>query len=322
MPTDIVCFDLEGPLSPQDNAYEVMGLIPNGQQIFEVISRYDDLLALEGRPGYEPGTTVVLIAPFLVLHGLSEEDIDRLSGQAPLIDGAKDLILDLQEDGWLVYIISTSYRQHALQTARRLGVEPGNVACTPFPLTKYRKQLAEEDLTLLVQTERDILRLYPPQDDTKIKRRLDQFFWIDLPQTKLGKLLIEVEVMGGQHKVRAACDFARRSDRTLANVVAIGDSITDAALLQVVHESGGLAVAFNANQYALPYAAVGLASLDLRDLRPVLTAWREGGREEVKRALTGKRKPAWLEDEEDLDHLLVLHMRMRRLARSRAAELG
>jgi energy-converting hydrogenase A subunit R len=322
MPADIVCFDLEGPLSPQDNAYEVMGLIPNGQQIFEVISRYDDLLALEERPGYEPGTTLVLIAPFLVLHGLSEEDIERLSDQAPLIDGARDLILDLQEESWLVHIISTSYQQHALQTAQRLGVEPGNVACTLFPLMQYRKQLADEDVTLLVQTERDILRLYPPQDDEEIKRRLDRFFWIDLLQTKLGGLLVEIEVMGGKRKVRAARDFARRSDRTLADMVAIGDSITDAAMLQAVHEAGGLAVAFNANQYALPYAAVGLASPDLRELRPVLTAWREGGREGVKSALAGKANPAWLDDREDLDDLLALHMRMRRLVRSQAAELG
>ena len=49
---NFICFDLEGPLSPQDNAYELMKLFPNGDRIFEVISRYDDLLTLEGRGGY------------------------------------------------------------------------------------------------------------------------------------------------------------------------------------------------------------------------------------------------------------------------------
>ena len=55
----IICFDLEGPLSPQDNAFEVMKLIPNGDKIFEILSRYDDILALEGREGYEPGDTLI-----------------------------------------------------------------------------------------------------------------------------------------------------------------------------------------------------------------------------------------------------------------------
>jgi predicted HAD superfamily phosphohydrolase len=68
----LICFDLEGPLSPQDNAYELMKLFPDGGKIFEVISRYDDLLTLENRPDYEPGDTLALIAPFLAYHRIGE----------------------------------------------------------------------------------------------------------------------------------------------------------------------------------------------------------------------------------------------------------
>ena len=59
---NLICFDLEGPLVPQDNAYELMKLFPSGGKIFEVISRYDDLLTLEGRADYEPGDCVARIA--------------------------------------------------------------------------------------------------------------------------------------------------------------------------------------------------------------------------------------------------------------------
>ena len=68
MMSRVVFFDLEGPISTQDNAYEVLGLVPNGHKIFEVISKYDDILALENRPNYEAGDTLSLIAPFLVAH--------------------------------------------------------------------------------------------------------------------------------------------------------------------------------------------------------------------------------------------------------------
>jgi len=38
---NLIFFDMEGPLSIQDNAYELMKLFPDGGQVFEVISRYD-----------------------------------------------------------------------------------------------------------------------------------------------------------------------------------------------------------------------------------------------------------------------------------------
>jgi energy-converting hydrogenase A subunit R len=99
----VICFDLEGPLSPQDNAYEVMGLIEKGHKIFEVISKYDDILALERREGYEPGDTLSLIIPFLIHHDISEEDILNVSRKAKIVDGAGYLISRLKQLGWSPY---------------------------------------------------------------------------------------------------------------------------------------------------------------------------------------------------------------------------
>ena len=92
MMANFICFDLEGPLSPQDNAYELMKLFPNGDKIFEVISRYDDLLTLEERENYEPGDTLALIVPFLVLHNISENDIVALATKASLTDEINKLV--------------------------------------------------------------------------------------------------------------------------------------------------------------------------------------------------------------------------------------
>jgi len=40
-----------------------------GASVFEVISRYDNIISLVGRKGYEPGDTLALIVPFFLLHG-------------------------------------------------------------------------------------------------------------------------------------------------------------------------------------------------------------------------------------------------------------
>ena len=100
---NVICFDLEGPLSPQDNAYELMKLFPGGGRVFEVISRYDDLLTLEGRIDYEPGDTLALIAPFLVYHRITEEDVNTLARKATLTNGAMQLISRLSIDGWKIF---------------------------------------------------------------------------------------------------------------------------------------------------------------------------------------------------------------------------
>jgi len=329
--TNFICFDLEGPLSPQDNAYELMKLFPNGDKIFEVISRYDDLLALEEREDYEPGDTLALIVPFLVLHDISENDIAALATKASLTDGAAGLISQLQYKSWKVFCISTSYEQYAMRITQKLGIYAHNIACTPFPLDKFRATLHKEDSALLQQTEQDILAMNPVDDDDRIKQRLDYFFWEKLPTTDLGMAIKEVKPVGGRRKVAALNKFADTYEQPLSKWVVIGDSITDFRMLQAVEEAGGLAIAFNANEYALPYATMSLASTSISDLMEVSEAWQKGGRRGAEKIVKGKEKIGgtgdrgyfhWLSGRKDIDEVIEVHKRIRRLVREEAGKLG
>jgi len=326
-----ICFDLEGPLSPQDNAYELMKLFPNGDKIFEVISRYDDLLTLEEREGYEPGDTLALIVPFLILHNISEDNITTLAVKAGLTSGADKLISWLQSKGWKVFCISTSYEQYAMHITQKLGIYTHNVACTTFPLDKFRQTLCKEDCERLQETEQDILTMRPVTDDERIKQSLDYFFWEKLPTTNLGMALEQVKPVGGRRKVAALNRFADKYGEALSNWVVIGDSITDFRMLQAVEEEGGLAIAFNANEYALPYSTMSLASTSLFDLSEVLEAWQKGQRSRVEKTVKGKEKSGgvgdrgyfhWLSGKKDIDEVIEIHKRIRRLVREEAGRLG
>ncbi len=328
---NFICFDLEGPLSPQDNAYELMKLFPNGDRIFEVISRYDDLLTLEERENYEPGDTLALIVPFLVLHNISEGDIASLASKANLTGGAEKLISWLQSKGWKVFCISTTYEQYAIRITHKLGIYAHNVACTPFPGDRLRLTLCKEDSTLLQQTEEDILTMRPFADDARIKQSLDYFFWEKLPTTNLGKVIKEVKPVGGRRKVAALNKFADKYDQPLSNWVVVGDSITDFRMLQAVEKAGGLAIAFNANEYALPYSTMSLASILLSDLTEVLEAWQKGHRSSVEKVVKVKGKIGgvgdrgyfhWLSGRKDIDKVIDIHKRIRRLVREEAGKLG
>ena len=328
---NFICFDLEGPLSPQDNAYELMKLFPNGDKIFEVISRYDDLLALEEREDYEPGDTLALIVPFLVLHDISENDIAALATKANLTDGAAELVSRLQSKSWKVFCISTSYEQYAIHITHKLGIYAHNVACTSFPLDRFRATLGKEDSALLRQTEQDILTMSPVDDDDKIKQGLDYFFWEKLPTTDLGIAIKEVKPVGGQRKVAALNKFADTYEQPLSKWVVIGDSITDFRMLQAVEEAGGLAIAFNANEYALPYATMSLASTSISDLMEVSEAWQKGSRRGAEKIVREKEKVGgagdrgylhWLSGSKDIDEVIEVHKRIRRLVRQEAGKLG
>jgi energy-converting hydrogenase A subunit R len=326
-----IAFDLEGPLSPNDNAYELMSLFPGGKEIFEIISRYDDLLALEGRQDYQPGDTLSLIVPFLLHHNISEADLNRLAQQASLVLGAKELIAWLHSRGWEVFCLTTTYEQYALTIAQRLGIPSGMVVATPFPLSDLREKLTGDELALVSEAEEKLLQ-FDQGDERAIKAYLDYFFWTELPTTELARVMKEVKPIGGERKVIALNGFAQKYHQPLSRFIVVGDSITDFKILEEVNQAGGLAVAFNANEYALPFATMGLASTHLSDLEVVLTAWEEGGREAVEEVVKTKESEGrsglqtanfhWLVGKKRDELPLEIHHRLRRQLRQEAAELG
>lgn len=327
---NLICFDLEGPLAPQDNAYELMKLFPNGDRIFQVISRYDDLLTLEGRENYEPGDTLALIVPFLAYHGIKEEQIGVMGQRAALTPGASELVSKLKIHGWQVFCASTSYEQYATGITQRLGIPTQNVACTSFPLNKISQSLTQDDFTLLEEMEKQIPNLSSMVDDD-IKRLLDHFYWQELPQTKSGKMVTEVKPMGGSRKVKALEHFAAKTGEPLSHWVAVGDSITDFNMLQAVDNAGGLAISFNANEYALPYSTMSLASTRFDDLWVILETWSKGDRSAVEKVVREKEEIGgegnrghfhWLAGTNDMTEPLKIHSRIRRLVRKEAAKLG
>ena len=327
----LICFDLEGPLTPEDNAYELMKLFPRGDRIFEVISRYDDLLALEGRPDYEPGDTLALIAPFLAYHQVEEEQIAAMGHGARLTPGAAALISKLKSQGWHIFCITTSYEQYACAVTQRLNIPGENVACTAFPLTQIRQLLSRDGLALLKQAEDAIANLNPFVDDARIREHLDHLYWQKLPETPSGRIINQVRPVGGRRKVEALQNFSTRLGKPLSRWTVVGDSITDSEMLRSVNKAGGLAIAFNANEYALPHSTLSLASVTLYDLWVALEAWEKGGRPAVERKVRDREKPGensnrghfhWLAEERDITIPLEIHKRIRHLVREESAKLG
>lgn len=276
----IICFDLEGPLSPQDNAYDVMSEIPNGRDLFEKISRYDDLLTLKmlgPSPNvddrYEAGDTLALIVPFLSAHNLSNLDISRVSKRSIVVPGAKELISTLFKERWNVFVISTSYEWHAYNICNVLGIPQDNIFCTRLDLSVIKKSMDNDTRRLILDAEKDMLKI---KDDRELKQFLDAFFFEDLPKSSYGNVLDKVKVIGGQKKLDAIISISDKFNVSLGDIIAIGDSITDYKMLGGIKREKGISVVFNGNEYAIPYASIGLATSDMRWLHLITSCIDRG----------------------------------------------
>jgi energy-converting hydrogenase A subunit R len=300
----ILCFDLEGPLSPQDNAYEVMGLIPHGHEIFAKISRYDDILALK-KQDYEPGYTLALILPFLISHNITEEDIRTVSARARINNGAKELISRLK-NRHKCYIISTSYEQHAYGIGKRIGMPHDHIYCTKVPLDRYL--VHEIDLD---DTEKEILALR--------ENEIEEFFtdFYASLDVEIAEIIEHTTVRGGSHKTEAIYTILEKEKGSMKDVIAVGDSITDFKMLKAVKEEGGVSIVFNGNEYAIPHAEVAYAGTSLlplasfieaKDKKTFVESWGGDGHFHI----VG----------ENTEEIVAIHKKYREVMRGSAGELG
>ncbi len=304
----LICFDLEGPITVQDNAYEVMKLIENGDIIFETISRFDDYLTLKKKRNYEPGDTLKLIVPFLLYHEISEEDIINVSKRAKIVKGAKEVMNKLKRDN-IVAIISTSYEQHAKNIARKLNIDI--VYSTRLNLKELRKKFTDRDRRYVKELEEKILSGDYNYDI------LENYFFRKI---RVGKF--NVEVIGGSRKTRAIKELVRKYNVDYSKVVVIGDSITDYKMLRFI-KNKGLSIAFNANEYALPYAKIGVSSDNLLDVARIIEIYKKGGIDAVFEFISSQPFEKYqIIEKNRIKEILKIHYKYRKLLRGEAAKLG
>ncbi|MFC1865088.1 hypothetical protein ACFLYG_04605, partial [Chloroflexota bacterium] len=86
-----------------------------------------------------------------------------------------------------------------------------------------------------------------------------------------------------------------------------------------------------ANEYALPYSTMSLASTFISDLSELFQAWQKGQRNGVEKIVKAKEKTGgredrgyfhWLSGRKDIADIIEIHKRIRRTVREEAGKLG
>jgi len=265
--------DCEGPISKNDNAFELTNhFVPNGDKFFALISKYDDVLAdVVKKPEYKAGDTLRLILPFLKAYGATDEKIREYSSKnILLVHGARDTLQFLM--GLMPsFIVSTSYEQYVSSLCHLTGFPYDNAYCTKLNLDKYEMSREEARRLKEIREEISAMTLIEipenakavddfSQRDQEIIHRLDEIFWEEIPKMDSGRMLEEVNPVGGHEKAKALQDIIEKLDNRLENIMYVGDSITDVPPLQLVRKNGGLTVSFNGNEYAVREAEIAVLS--------------------------------------------------------------
>lgn len=265
--------DCEGPISKNDNAFELAAhFIPDGDRFFANVSKYDDVLAdVVKKEGYKAGDTLRLILPFLKAYGATDKKIRDFSEKnVLLVPGAKKTLTFVRKI-MSPFIVSTSYEQYISALCVLTGFPFENTYCTRLNMDKY--QISNEETEQLMELTKEIVGLpivEIPKDATSVndlsKRdrmtvvRLDEIFWKEIPRLESGRMLVEVNPVGGTEKARSVEDIVRKIGCSFDCVMYVGDSITDAPALKLVKENGGLAVSFNGNSYSVRESDVAVLS--------------------------------------------------------------
>ena len=106
--------DCEGPISKNDNAFELTShFVPKGKNLFTLISKYDDILAdIAKRRGYKAGDTLKLILPFLKAYGVTNKAAEEYSARNILLVPEAKNALEFIREFMPAFIVSTSYDQY------------------------------------------------------------------------------------------------------------------------------------------------------------------------------------------------------------------
>ena len=317
--------DCEGPISKNDNAFEIMArFVPHGDKIFAVTSRYDDALAdVLKKSGYKAGDTLKLVLPFLKAYDVTDEKIRDFSARnLVLITNIKNSLRHISNIA-PSYIVSTSYEHYIRALCEAVEFPFKNTYCTRLNLDEY--DVTQEEKEQLKKIGHEIAQMpvfeIPPEARSfknlsknvrSTIEKLDGIFWETIDEMHIGRIYFEVNPVGGSEKAEAINDVVHKLNVALADVMYVGDSITDQEAFKFVKENGGLAVSFNGNQYAVKNAEIALISADSIATAIIAEAFIRFGKGETLDLVANWSVETLAKssgDQELIDNFLKLHPR-------------
>ncbi|MET1124988.1 MAG: hypothetical protein ABWW66_07000 [Archaeoglobaceae archaeon] len=301
--------DWEGPWILNDFAYEICIAVLNNDRFFRNLSEFDDYLAYVVRKeGYEAGYTVKLIVPFLVAAGVTNEFVRNFAAKSVrFLRDAGIAMEELRE--FMPVVISTTYLQALEETAGMLGLkEHLHATSVDFDSLKLSEELRQELLSSV-----DVLASLSGKE---LAREFERIFAIP----EVARILDSVKAIGAGEKAEILEVYCE--EYSVDFPVAVGDSISDYKMFEAAKRLGGVAVAFNGNEYAVRHADVAVISSSAIDEALVVKRLLEARSLSALKDLKLRYGELYVLNDENVEEVTRRSKKMRVMLRSDAGELG
>lgn len=254
--------DCEGPLSLNDNAYELAKkFIPDGDEFFRIVSLFDDYLVdVIKKPGYNSGNTLKLIVPFFKAYGVTNEDIADFSKENIFFVNDAPNTIELAKNAMDSFIVSTSYGQYIEALCNNINFPFENTYYTLLDIDSF--EISDEDTEKLFEFKDIISEIARKENQDSILDvdRLNEIFFEKIPNMNVSKLIDNVVCVGGIEKEKAVEEILSNFDFEKNGLMYVGDSHTDVEPLKFAKENGGIAISFNGNESAVKEAEIAIIS--------------------------------------------------------------
>lgn len=266
--------DCEGPLTLNDNAYELADyFIEDGGELFKTLSLYDDYLAdVVKKENYKAGNTLKLILPFFLNAGITNEDMIEFSRNNIFILKDSKELLEHIKDSMNHYIVSTSYGQYIEALSDYMDFPFENTFYTyvdiDVPISNDEKCLIENFKNQILESPEDY-------------EMFDRIFFEEVPKMGFYDSIRDVEVVGGEGKKIAIERIIADKNIDQNQIFYIGDSITDVEPLEFAKVNGGISVSFNGNKYSIKAAEIAIVSESAIASLLIADIYNENDKEEV-----------------------------------------
>lgn len=266
--------DCEGPLTLNDNAYELADyFIPDGGELFKTLSLYDDYLVdIVEKEGYKAGNTLKLILPFLLNAGVTNDDMVEFSrNNISVLKDSKELLNHIKKM-MNHYIVSTSYGQYIEALSDYMDF--------PFENTFYTSVDVDVDMS---NEEKVSIEKFKNQilENPKDYDLFDKIFFEEIPKMSFYDSIKDVEVVGGEGKKKAIEKIISDKNIDKNQIFYIGDSITDVEPLKFAKNNNGISVSFNGNRYSINAAEIAIISESAIPSLLIADIYNENDKEEV-----------------------------------------
>lgn len=246
--------------------------IRNGGHFYDVLRRYDELTAyVLGREEATGASCIQWAIPFLkafgatdhLMHQYSKETMELMPNAARTMNYISKILP--------TFITSSMYEHTMMEVMESLDAPLCETFCSKaemdqaeFGRAESRKirEMAQEIASLRIPKVEYKLNV-PMEvhaDDIKIIRTLDDILQERIPQLSAMNLMESLTIVTAHKKAYQLLDIRRQTSIDLDSTFYIGGEQSDYQAMDLVRDSGGMAVAFNGSEYAVRGCNIAILS--------------------------------------------------------------